>query len=89
MQIKIIPLALGYSLFVKLLKNAEELMKANAGKIDRTIRVVVGLILLALVVVGPKTLWGLIGLVPLLTGLVGFCPLYRLIGLNTCPLDKP
>ncbi|WP_460854204.1 YgaP family membrane protein [Pseudomaricurvus hydrocarbonicus] len=67
----------------------ETMMKTNVGTIDRTIRVVVGLILLALVVVGPKTLWGLIGLVPLLTGLVGFCPLYRLIGLNTCPLDKP
>ena len=42
------------------------------------------LVLLSLVVVGPKTLWGLIGLVPLLTGLAGSCPLYSLFGLNTC-----
>lgn len=58
----------------------------NEGNLDRGLRVVVGLAVLSLVVVGPKSLWGLVGLVPLLTGLVGFCPVYRLFGLNTCPL---
>ncbi|MFC4257750.1 DUF2892 domain-containing protein [Marinobacter lacisalsi] len=63
-------------------------MMKNEGKIDRTLRVLVGLVLLSLVFVGPQSLWGLIGLVPLLTGLVGFCPLYRVLGLNTCPLNN-
>ena len=59
-------------------------MNSNEGTIDRAIRVVVGIGLLSLVLVGPKSLWGLIGLIPLITGLVGFCPLYKLLGLNTC-----
>lgn len=61
-------------------------MKANEGKIDRILRVVVGLGLLSLIFVGPQTMWGLVGIVPLLTGAIGFCPLYRVFGLNTCPL---
>jgi hypothetical protein len=60
----------------------------NEGTIDRTIRVVLGLALLSLTVVGPKSMLGLVGLVPLLTGVVGFCPLYRLVGLNTCPATR-
>ncbi len=63
-------------------------MKANEGTADRVMRVVLGLALLSLVVVGPQTLLGLIGLVPLLTGLVGFCPLYAVFGFSTCPLAK-
>ncbi len=55
----------------------------NEGTIDRTIRVVLGLALLSLVFVGPQTPWGFVGVVPLLTGVVGFCPLYRLVGLDT------
>jgi len=62
----------------------EEIMPCNEGKVDRLLRVVVGLVLLALVFVGPQTPWGWIGVVPLLTGLVGYCPAYSLIGLNTC-----
>lgn len=58
----------------------------NEGKTDRIIRVILGLVLLSLTVVGPQTLWGLVGLVPLLTGLVGVCPAYLLFGLRTCPL---
>ncbi len=58
----------------------------NEGTLDRILRVVVGLAMLSLVVVGPQSLWGLVGLVPLITGLVGFCPLYRVVGLNTCPV---
>ncbi len=60
-------------------------MLTNESSIDRALRVVFGIVLLSLVVVGPKTMWGLLGLVPLLTGLVGFCPLYRVLGVSTCP----
>jgi len=63
-------------------------MPRNEGTIDRALRVLVGIVLLALVFVGPQTPWGWIGLVPLLTGLVGFCPLYAAPGIKTCP-SKP
>ena len=59
-------------------------MTRNEGTPDRTLRIVLGLVLLALVFVGPKTWLGLIGVVPLVTGLAGFCPLYRLVGVRTC-----
>lgn len=61
-------------------------MLTNESSFDRTLRVLLGVVVLSLTVVGPKSAWGLVGLVPLLTGLVGFCPLYRLLGINTCPL---
>ena len=60
-------------------------MTRNEGSIDRLLRIIVGVVLLALVFVGPKTPWGWVGLVPLLTGLVGMCPLYSVLGINTCP----
>ncbi len=60
----------------------------NEGTIDRVLRIILGVALLVLTVVGPKTLWGLIGVVPLLTGIVGTCPLYSLLGLSTCPLKS-
>ena len=63
-------------------------MSRNEGIIDRALRIILGLGLLALVFVGPQTPWGWIGLVPLVTGLVGFCPLYRLIGINTCAMKS-
>jgi Protein of unknown function (DUF2892) len=56
----------------------------NEDSIDRVIRIALGLALLSLTVVGPKSLLGLVGIVPLVTGLVGFCPLYRLVGVSTC-----
>lgn len=59
-------------------------MSVNVGMIDRMLRIVVGLVLLSLVFLGPKTLWGLVGLVPLLTGLARFCPAYGLAGVSTC-----
>lgn len=59
-------------------------MKTNEGNVDRILRIVLGLGLLSLVFVGPQTMWGLVGLVPLLTGAVGFCPLYKVFGFNTC-----
>ncbi len=63
-------------------------MSKNEGTLDRILRVIVGLGLLAMVFVGPQTAWGWIGLVPLLTGLVGYCPLYAVLGIKTCQL-KP
>jgi hypothetical protein len=60
-------------------------MTHNEATWDRTLRVIVGLGVLSLVVAGPQTLWGLLGLVPLVTGLVGYCPLYQVAGLSTCP----
>ena len=63
-------------------------MQKNEGKADRIVRVLMGLGILSLTVVGPKTLWGLVGLVPLLTGLTGICPMYRVFGIKTCPMKK-
>ncbi len=59
-------------------------MIKNIGSLDRIVRAVVGLVLLSLIFVGPKTLWGLIGLVPLGTSVVGFCPAYLPFGIKTC-----
>ncbi len=59
-------------------------MKRNVGSVDRALRVVAGLVLLSLTVIGPKTMWGLIGIVPLLTALVGWCPAYTPFGISTC-----
>jgi len=59
-------------------------MKPNEGTIDRVLRVVVGLGILSLAFVGPQTPWGYVGLVPLATGLIGFCPLYAMLGIRTC-----
>ena len=63
-------------------------LEVNEGGIDRVLRVVLGLGLLSLIVVGPKTLWGLVGLVPLLTGAVGICPVYSLLGFKTRPAAR-
>jgi hypothetical protein len=60
----------------------------NAGTTDRVIRVVLGLLILSTVVMGPQTYWGLVGLIPLLTGLIGYCPLYQILGFSPCPLRK-
>ena len=63
-------------------------MIRNEGTIDRGARIVLGLILLSLVFIGPQSLWGLVGLIPLTTGLAGFCPLYRLLGISTCSIKQ-
>ncbi len=65
-------------------------MAANVGGIDRTLRIVVGIVLIALyfVLQGPVRYVGLLGLVALFTGLISFCPLYSLLGINTCPMKK-
>ena len=59
-------------------------MKQNVGGIDRTIRIIVGLALISLVFIGPQTVWGWIGVVPLATAIIGWCPPYALLGINTC-----
>lgn len=56
----------------------------NLGNIDRIVRVLIGIGLIALVFLGPRTPWGWIGVVPLLTAAVSFCPLYRLFGIRSC-----
>ena len=62
----------------------DKMFPKNEHVIERALRVVVGLVLLSLIVIGPKTLWGVIGLVPLATGLLGSCPLYTIFGWSTC-----
>lgn len=60
----------------------------NEHTVERVVRVVLGVGLLSLVWMGPQTPWGWFGLVPLLTGLVGSCPLYRMFRISTCSIDK-
>lgn len=59
-------------------------MKTNIHPIERGVRIVLGIIILSLIFVGPKSWWGLIGIVPILTGLAGWCPPYQLLGISTC-----
>ncbi len=61
-------------------------MPTNEGKSDRILRVLVGAAILSLAFVGPVTPWAYLGLVPLVTGLVGYCPVYALLGIRTCKL---
>lgn len=63
-------------------------MKTNVGGIDKILRIVVGLILITLAATSMIGVWGWIGVVPLLTGLFGTCPLYSVLGMNTCPMKK-
>ncbi|MDR9423866.1 MAG: DUF2892 domain-containing protein [Marinobacter sp.] len=59
-------------------------MTVNMGSADRIIRAVVGIVLIALVFVGPQTVWGWIGVIPLATAAIGICPAYSLLGIKTC-----
>ncbi len=59
-------------------------MKKNIHSIERVVRILVGLGLISLYFAGPQTAWGLIGIVPLVTGLLGWCPPYQLLGISTC-----
>jgi hypothetical protein len=63
-------------------------MTANVGSIDRVVRIVVGLLLIGLAAGGSIGWWGWLGVVPLLTGLVGWCPPYAMLGLNTCKVKN-
>lgn len=64
------------------------LLPSNEHPIERVIRVLIGLAVLSLVFIGPKTMWGLLGLVPLLTGAIGSCPIYTLFGISTCAVKQ-
>ncbi|RYF43616.1 MAG: DUF2892 domain-containing protein [Comamonadaceae bacterium] len=63
-------------------------MKVNEGVVDRGLRVVAGLVLIGLAATGTVGAWGYIGLIPLVTGAVGMCPVYSLLGINTCPTRR-
>jgi Protein of unknown function (DUF2892) len=62
-------------------------MKSNVGGIDRILRILVGIALIALTLTGAIGVWGWIGVVPLATAALGFCPLYTVLGLSTCPVN--
>lgn len=62
-------------------------MKTNVGGIDKILRILVGLALVAWAIMGGPV-WAWVGVVALGTGLIGFCPIYPLLGLNTCPMKK-
>ena len=59
-------------------------MKKNIGNLERIARIVVGLIILSLAFVGPQSPWAYLGIIPLLTGIMGWCPPYALLGISTC-----
>ena len=63
------------------------MLKKNVGNTDRAVRIILGIGLIALVFVGPQTVWGWVGVIPLLTAFVGSCPLYSLLGDNSCPTN--
>lgn len=63
-------------------------MKTNEGGIDRILRIVAGLALLGLMAMGSIGAWGWLGVVPLTTGLIGWCPAYSLLGFDTCPMKR-
>lgn len=64
-------------------------MKTNVGGLDRVARIAVGLLLIGLAATGVIGVWGWLGIVPLATGSMGWCPAYSLFGVNTCPTNKP
>lgn len=63
-------------------------MKTNEGTVDRALRVIAGLVLIGLAATGTVGVWGWIGVVPLATGAMGWCPLYTVLGINTCPMKR-
>jgi hypothetical protein len=77
-----------FALHLKFLSWRATMMKTNVGGLDRILRILVGLVLIALAATGTVGAWGWIGIVPLATGLLGWCPAYTLLGVNTCPMKK-
>ena len=63
-------------------------MSKNEGTLDRAVRIAAGLILIGLAATHVVGVWGWVGIVPLLTGAIGMCPLYSLFGISTCPVDR-
>lgn len=74
-------------LFVQYIRR-NTLMSVNEGTLDRALRVIVGVVLIALTLTHVIGLWGWIGVVPLVAGAVGICPLYMVLGIRTCPMRK-
>jgi hypothetical protein len=66
--------------------NEGEIMKANVGGVDRVLRIVLGLVLIGLAATGTVGWWGWLGIVPLATGLVGWCPPYAIFGISSCKM---
>ena len=64
-------------------------MKTNERGVDRIARIAAGLVLIGLAATGTVGVWGWLGIVPLVTGAIGWCPVYTLLGINTCPVNKP
>jgi len=64
-------------------------MTRNIGNTERLIRLVVGLAILSLTFIGPQSMWGLLGLIPIVTAAIGWCPPYSLLGINTCKTNNP
>jgi len=64
------------------------MFQKNEGAMDRGVRIAIGAAVLSMAFLGPQTAWGYVGIIPLLTGLAGSCPLYSLLGISTCPLKK-
>lgn len=67
---------------------ASRLFPRNEHTVERVVRVLLGLGLLSLVFVGPRTMWGLLGIVPIATGLLGSCPAYTVLGISTCSMKE-
>ena len=59
-------------------------MKKNVGSVERVIRIIAGIAILSLAFVGPQSPWAYLGIIPLATGLMGWCPAYALLGISTC-----
>lgn len=60
-------------------------MKMNVGMLDKVLRIIAGVVLIGLSLMGTIGIWGWIGIIPLVTGIMGWCPLYSIFGMNTCP----
>lgn len=67
---------------------ASKIFPRNEHNVERVVRVILGVVVLSLAFVGPKTPWGYLGIIPIATGLLGSCPLYTLLGVSTCPLNE-
>lgn len=63
-------------------------MKSNVGGIDKILRIAVGVVLIGLTLTNVIGVWGWVGVVPLLTGIINWCPIYPLVGINTCGTKK-
>ncbi len=66
----------------------EQIMKKNIGSVERIIRIIAGIAVISLAFVGPKSAWAYLGIIPLATGLIGWCPPYALFGFSTCKACK-